>query len=284
MNNNNNLFQTTKSTIVGDIGFIFLTIFAVALLLTGLMYLVKVAANCVWNTGYYESFVDATAINERLEKVKQLNIALDDAIEIFNDNVQDTCEVYARVEDVYVGNNSSPKDDEFDLPDAELKARLERRKKAAKQRFHDARTLYGKSINTPIYECFSVRGESDEEDELRSEVLDLETKLQSIQTGDGMKSNSIDGLLKFNNKYIKKSLEEMGNERARHIEGFEDDSVLTGQELLDRADKAIINGNKIYTFIKNQRQRVKTQQELANEMTQTVNRIQSGNITATDIT
>lgn len=280
MNNYNNNIIQTGSSIVGDIGFIFLTIFAVALLITGLLYLVQVAKNCVWNPEYYEPFADA-GINDRLIKVTQLNRALDDAIEIFNDNVQNTCEIYARVEDIYVGNSSSPKDDEFDLPDTELKARLERRKKAATKRFGDARTLYGKSINSPIYECFVG---SDTEDELRSELLDLETKLQAIQMGDiGMKSSSIDGLLKFNNKYIKKSLEEMGNERAKRIEGFSD-PVLSGKALLDRADKAIIRGNNVYAFITNQRQRVETQQELAKEMSQTVNRVQSGNISTNDIT
>jgi hypothetical protein len=285
MNNyNNNIFPIPSATIVGDIGFVFLTLVAVALLITGLVYIINVAKDCVWNTGYFEAFIDTTsAVKERLTKIKQLNSALDDAIEIFNSNVQDSCEVYARVEDVYVGNNSSPKDDEFDLPDAELKARLERRKNAAKSRFRDARTLYGTSINTPIYECF-VGGEADDtETELRSELQELETKLQAIQMGDiGMKSNSVDGLLKFNNKYIKKSLEEMGNERAKRIEGFADPG-LSGQALLDRADKTIIRGNNVYAFITNQRQRVETQQELAKEMSQTVNRIQSGNISTSDI-
>jgi hypothetical protein len=283
MNNyNNNIFPIPSAAIVGDIGFVFLTLLAVALLITGFAYLVNVAKDCVWNTGYFEPFIDSTkyesAVKERLIKIKQLNSVLDDAIEIFNSNVQDSCEVYARVEDVYVGNNSSPKDDEFDLPDAELKARLERRKKAAKSRFRDARILYGTSINTPIYECF-VGGEADDtETELRSELQELETKLQAIQMGDiGMKSNSIDGLLKFNTKYIKKSLEEMG------VEGFSDPVVLSGQALLDRADKAILLGNKVYAFIKDQRQRVEMQQELAKEMTKTVNRVQSGNISTKDI-
>jgi hypothetical protein len=98
--------------------------------------------------------------------------------------------------------------------------------------------------------------------------------------------------LKFNNKYIKKSLQEMGNEKARLLEGFADLlppsenqplQTISGAALLKRADVAINKANAIYAGITTQQQTVAQQQELVKEITNTTSRVESGNITAGDV-
>lgn len=267
MNNNNNFVNT--NSIKGNLIFIFLTLVAVSLLITGIIYLVKLAQSCLTRTGYYESFTNP--VESRLQEVKRMNQLLDESIDIFNSNVQDACEIYAQVEEVYVGNNSGPNtQEEYGLPQDELNRRLERRKHAAKKRFIEARTMYGASTNTPVYECFSDQTR----DELLDEVTDLEMKIKNIESSTvGRKGEELNSLLKFNNRYIKKSLQQMGNERARVIEGFND-------TLLARADAALAKAYVIYDFIMKQKKDVDTQTELANEMTKTVSRLQNGDISS----
>lgn len=304
-NNNNNVINIPKPEgMSGTIAYMLLTMFVVGLLIAGVVYLIKVAQQCLEAQGYYEPFASPSAaetykqnLMERIQKIKELNSVLDDSIDTFNDNVQDTCEVYAQVEDIYVGNNSSPaSEDEYNLPKEELDRRLARRKQSAKKRFQEARGIYGTSINTPVYECFENPASSsvpELEDELRVELQDLETKIQSVQVGSvGQKGDSLNALLKFNNKYIKKSLQEMGNEKARLLEGF--DGLLppsehpplqtvSGAALLKRADMAIIKANGIYGSITDQHTTVKQQQELVKEITKTTSRVESGNITSGDL-
>ncbi len=307
INNNiiNNYIPITTDSIMGTILFMFLTMIVVALLIAGIVFLIKLAQQCLnlqESQGYYEPFASPSSaetykkeLTSRLSKIKQLNEVLDDSIDTFNDNVQDTCEVYAQVEDIYVGNNSGPMtEDEYNLPKEELDRRLARRKQSAKKRFQDARSIYGTSINTPVYECFENPDSiPDLEDELRTELEDLETKIQSVQIGTiGQKGDSLNALLKFNNKYIKKSLQDMGNEKARVLEGFagllppsENPPLQTvsGTALLKRADMAINKANAIYANITTQQQTVAQQQELVKEITKTTSRVESGNVTAGDL-
>ena len=301
-NNNNNIHIPNPESISGKIIFMLLTMSVVSLLIAGVIYLIKLAQQCLDAQGYYEPFASPGAaetytknLKERIQKIKQLNSILDDSIDTFNENVQDTCEVYAQVEDIYVGNNSGPtSEDEYKLPKDELDRRLTRRKQSAKKRFQEARGIYGTSINTPVYECFENPESVPElEDELRTELQDLETKIQSVHIGSvGQKGDSLNALLKFNNKYIKKSLQEMGNEKAKLLEGFagllppsEDQTLHTvsGDALLKRADMAISKANAIYGNITDQQTSVKKQQELVNEITKTTSRIESGNITSGDL-
>jgi hypothetical protein len=312
INNNNNNINIGKmvpqESLAGTIVFMFLTMFVVGLLITGVIYLIKIAQQCLEAKGFYEPFVSQSATDsykknlmERIQKIKQINAILDDSIDTFNDNVQDTCEVYAQVEEIYVGNNSSPaSEDEYSLPNDELNRRMTRRKQSAKKRFQEARTMYGASINTPVYECFenpASESVADLEDELRSELEDLETKIQSVQKGTvGQKGDSLNALLKFNNKYIKKSLQEMGNEKSRLVEGFAgllppsenpplrtSESVVSGAALLKRADIALIKANAIYGNITDQQSAVNKQQELVKEINKTTSRIESGNVTSSDL-
>jgi archaellum component FlaF (FlaF/FlaG flagellin family) len=271
--------------------------FVVGLLIAGIVYLIKLAQNCLEATGYYESFTDTKQSNytqelkQRIQKIKELNTVLDASIDTFNDNIQDTCDVYAQVEDIFVGNNSTPNSDyEYNLPKAELDQILERRKQSAKKRFQEAKNIYGTSINTTVYECFTDTSDEtipDLEDELLIELRDLETKIHGVEVGSiGQKGNSLNALLKFNNKYIKKSLQQMGNEKARFIEGFDENpqlQQLTGSELLIRADKAILKANKIYDEITDQHTSVQKQKELVKEITKAASRIESGDITTGDI-
>jgi hypothetical protein len=307
INNGNNATNILQpGTLSGTIIFMLLTMFVVGLLITGIIYLINLAQQCLEAKGYYEPFISPSVdesykknLTERIHKIKQLNEVLDDSIDTFNDNVQDTCEVYAQVEEIYVGNNSSPvSEDEYSLPKEELTRRLDRRKQSAKKRFQDARGIYSVSINTSVYECFenpdTVTDSIPElEDDLRAELKDLETKIQSVEIGTvGQKGDSLNALLKFNNKYIKKSLQDMGNEKARIIEGFagllppsENPPLHTvsGSSLLKRADMAIIKANGIYGGITDQHTTVKKQQELVKEITKTTSRIESGNITSGDL-
>jgi hypothetical protein len=306
INNNNihNYIPIPTDSIMGTILFMFLTMFVVALLIAGIVYLINLAHHCLnpQSSGYYEPFASPAEtetykkeLTSRLTKLKERNQVLDDSIDTFNDNVQDTCEVYAQVEEIYVGNNSGPtNEDEYNLPKEELDRRLARRKKSAQKRFQEARTIYGTSINTPVYECFeNPESIPDLEDEVRTELEDLETKIQSVQVGTvGQKGDSLNALLKFNNKYIKKSLQEMGNEKARLLEGFADLlppsenqplQTISGAALLKRADVAINKANAIYAGITTQQQTVSQQQELVKEITNTTSRVESGNITAGDV-
>ena len=192
-NNINNAIDIIKQESVGGkLLFMLLTLFAVGLLITGVVYLIKLAQQCLEAQGYYEPFASSANetyknnLVERIQKIKKLNAVLDDSIDTFNDNVQDSCEVYAQVEDIYVGNNSSPaSEEEYNLPKAELDSRLARRKQSAKKRFQDARGIYGASINTPVYECFTNPDSSisELEDELRTELEELETKIHSVEIG-----------------------------------------------------------------------------------------------------
>jgi hypothetical protein len=304
-NNNNNIVNIpSPESVGGQLLFLFLTILAVSLLIAGVVYLITLAQQCLESQGYYEPFVSPGAaetyaknLKERIQKLKQLNSVLDDSIDTFNDNVQDTCEVYAQVEDIYVGNNSGPTtEDEYSLPKEELDRRLARRKQSAKKRFQEARGIYGTTLNVPVYECFEnqeTTSVQELEDELRAELQDLETKIQSVHVGSvGQKGDSLNALLKFNNKYIKKSLQEMGNEKAKLLEGFAGVlppsetptlSTISGAALLKRADMAIIKANGIYGNITGQQNAVKQQQELVKEITNTASRVESGNITSGDL-
>jgi hypothetical protein len=305
-NNINNYIPIPSNSIMGTLFFMLLTMFMVGLFIAGVVHLIDLAQHCLnsQGQGYYEPFASPAAaetykkeLTSRLTKLKQLNQVLDDSIDTFNDNIQDTCEVYAQVEDIYVGNNSGPtSEDEYNLPKDELDRRLARRKKSAQKRFQEARSIYSTTINTPVYECFenpTSQSIPDLEDDLRAELEDLETKIQSVEVGTvGQKSDSINALLKFNNKYIKKSLQEMGNEKARVLEGFgillppsmnPPLQTVSGAALLKRADAAINKANAIYAGITTQQTTVKQQQELVKEITNTTSRIESGNVTAGDI-
>jgi hypothetical protein len=306
LNNLNNLNKYISLPVYSNIVYLILVLIGVSLFIAGVIYLIKLAQQCMTHTGYYEPFTTATKVTylkelkDRIQKVKDLNEVLDDSIDTFSDNVQDTCEVYAQVEEVYVGNNSAPAtEEEYSLPKEELNKRLERRKELAKRRLKEARGLYGASIKTTVYECFDnpstppEESISDLEDELRSELEDLETKIQSVEIGPiGNKGSELNALIKFNNKYIKKSLEEMGNERARLIEGYAAPlppseypplQTVSGIALIKRADTAINNANKIVGFVTQQSKTVKMQKELANELTKTSSRLQNGNVSAADI-
>ena len=303
-NNNNNIINIPKpESLSGTILFMLLTMFVVGLLIAGVIYLIKLAQQCLEAQGYYEPFASSSVaetykknLMERIQKIKQLNAVLDDSIDTFNDNVQDTCEVYAQVEDIYVGNNSGPTtEDEYNLPKEELDRRLARRKQSAKKQFKEARIIYGTTLNTPVYECFENPESASVqlEDELRAELQDLETKIQSVHVGSvGQKGDSLNALLKFNNKYIKKSLQEMGNEKAKLLEGFagllppsenQPLRALSGAALMRRADMAIIKANGIYGNVTDQHTAVKKQQELVKEITKTTSRVESGNITSGDL-
>ena len=311
-NNINNYIPIPSNSFIGTLLFMLLTMFIVGILIAGVVHLINFAQHCLnsqgsQGQGYYEPFASPLAaeaaetykkeLTSRLTKIKQLNQVLDDSIDTFNDNIQDTCEVYAQVEDIYVGNNSGPtSEDEYNLPKDELDRRLARRKKSAQKRFQEARMIYGTTINTPVYECFENPGPQsipDLEDDMREELEDLETKIQSVEVGTvGQKSDSMNALLKFNNKYIKKSLQEMGNEKARVLEGFgillppsmnPPLQTVSGAALLKRADAAINKANAIYEGITTQQTTVKQQQELVKEITNTTSRVESGNVTAGDM-
>jgi hypothetical protein len=310
LNNINNYIQIPSNSYLGTVLFTLVTMFIIGIFIAGVVHLIKLAQHCLYSQGsqgYYEPFASLSAaeaykkeLSSRVPKLKQLNQVLDDSIDTFNDNVQDTCEVYAQVEDIYVGNNSSPaSEDEYNLPKDELDRRLARRKKSAQKRFQEARMIYSTTVNTPVYECFenpkSQEPQSipDLEDDLRAELEDLETKIQSVQVGTvGQKGDSLNALLKFNNKYIKKSLQEMGNEKARVLEGFggllppsEYPSLHTvsGAALLKRADAAINKANAIYAGVTTQHKTVTQQKELVKEITKTTSRVESGNVSAGDI-
>lgn len=267
--------ENVKDTIL----FMFLTMFVVGLLIAGIIYLIKLAQQCLEAKGYYEPFAASSSslhtpqqLRDRIQKIKELNAILDNSIDTFNTNVQDTCEVYAQVEDIYIGNNSGPNnEEEYNLPQQELDRRLARRKQSAKKRFQEAREIYGESIHTPVYECFATQT-SDLEDELMYELEELETKIRSVENGTiGKKGDSLNALLKFNNKYIKKSLQEMGNQKATQLlEGF---AAAAQPDLLIRADTAIMKANAIYNNIMNQQSTVKKQGEMVKEITKTVSRI-----------
>jgi hypothetical protein len=319
-NNINNYIPIPSNSFMGTLLFMLLTMFIVGILIAGVVHLINFAQHCLnsqgqgsqgsQGQGYYEPFASPVAaeaveaveaykkeLTGRLKQIKQLNQVLDDSIDTFNDNIQDTCEVYAQVEDIYVGNNSGPtSEDEYNLPKDELDRRLARRKKSAQKRFQEARSIYGTTINTPVYECFENPGPQsipDLEDDMRAELEDLETKIQSVEVGTvGQKSDSMNALLKFNNKYIKKSLQEMGNEKARVLEGFggllppsENPPLQTvsGAALLKRADAAINKANAIYAGITTQQTTVNQQKELVKEITNTTSRVESGNVTAGDM-
>jgi hypothetical protein len=149
-----------------------------------------------------------------------------------------------------------------------------------------------------VYECFENSESADSipelEEELRTELEDLEAKIQNVETGTvGKKGESLNALLKFNNKYIKKSLQDVANEKAKLIEGYAGllppsensqlSSDVSGIKLLKRADLAIMKANRIYGYITDQHTAVKKQQELVKEMNQTASRVESGNITSTDL-
>jgi hypothetical protein len=291
-NNNINIVNIPQSpdSFSGKMLFMLLTMFVVGLLIAGIVYLIKLAQNCLQLQGYYEPFVStaestAAATNnykknliERIQTIQQLNTELDNSVDAFNSNIQDTCEVYAQIEDIYVGNNSGPaSEEEYNLPKEELDRRLARRKQGAKKRFQETRDMYGSTMNTPVYECFENPAASipELEDELRSELKELEAKLQNVDSGIiGQNGQRLNSLLKFNNKYIKKSLQEMGNEKARLLEGFDTDA----DTLIQRADMAIHKANAIFGNITNEQTAVKKQQELVKEMTNTVSRVERGNI------
>jgi hypothetical protein len=234
MNNNFN-FQNISSTNIGSqILFLFLTLFIVALLITGIVYLVKLAQQCLEYTGYYETFTNpqpgqyGKQLQDQINKVKQLNMNLDDSVEIFTENIQNTCEVHKEIEDMFIENNATPKSDgEYQLPKDKLDNLLERRRLSAKKQFSESRNIFGKSRNAPVYECFtnpkSGPSVSELEDELRMELSLLVTKTLTILHGDiGKKYGSLDSLIAFNSKNITKSAREIAAPKKENVvEGYE---------------------------------------------------------------
>ena len=293
-NNNFNGFDNISSNnIGGQLLFVFLTIAIVALLIAGIVFLIRIAQHGLTNTGFYEPFespqsaIYVKQLQDRLEKAKQFNAALDADVDVFNQNIQDTCEIYAQVEDIYVENNSGPQSEsEYQLPKDQLDKLLERRRAGTKKRFTDSRANYGEMMGRPVYECFENPQSvsvtvSEIETELVNELNTLERKIQNVKKGTfGKKADSIDTLLKFNERNISNSLKEMNKEKSRVVEGF---VVMTGPALLKKADDLFNAVAQIHGKVDNQQSIIKSQKELVEEMKQTTARVSEGNITPADV-
>lgn len=319
-NNNFNGNFTMPSSIGGQLLFVLLTMIVVALLIAGLVFLIKVAQDCLTNAGYYEPFDTSSPktytnlLEENIKKVQQLNIEFDENIDLFTENTEITCDVYNQVEDIYVENNSGPtSESEYNLPKDKLDKLLKRRRESAKKRFYDARSIFGKSRGGGIYECFTNESEPsipELEDDLRTELILLNTKIMNLQASDlAKKVMPLDTLQKFNAKYIKKTTNDMSERKEKVVEGYatsssnatvknkEDEQRLqevqksiqksiqskSGEDLLREAKYTIDMAERIKKLIQDQNKTAKTQMELVEEMKKTTDRISEGNVTAADV-
>jgi hypothetical protein len=312
--NNTNINNVVGGTTMfsAQLAYLILVMTGVALLIVGLVHLVKVAQQCLETTGYYEAFespppptggrdAKEAQLKAYIQKAARLNTILEADVDTFTENIQDVCDVYAQVGDIYVENNSGPRSEsEYSLPKATLDALLSRRRTASKQRFLEARSIYGQSQNTPVYECFTnpppaTRAEL--EDDLRTELVMLETKLQNIVSGStGNKFASVGALQKFNEKYITKTAREMTESRDQMVEGYAPAAPaapaaspppavlsMTGATLLAHADTVLQKAEQVHTAIVTQRDTAKKQLGLVEELKSTTSRLETGNITGGDV-
>lgn len=316
MNNNNFnvLGNLSSNSVGGQLISIFLTMIAVALLLAGLVYIIHIAQRCVTTrTGYYEPFESppklsipddyAKKLQEQIAQIRQLNAELDNSIDVFSENIQNSCEVYSQVEDMFVENSGTPQSDiEYQLPKENLNKLLERRRAGAKKQFAESRTIYGQSRGAPVYECFSNPTPPvsipDLENTLRMELTTLATKMNNAQCGDvGKKYESIESLLSFNetkipqgNKQNKQIVEGYASPNNNASVGCKVDTkeqeaderitktkneiqALSGIDLLNRGQVEIRRARQIIDMIQKQQSSVSKQVELVEQLKKSAHEI-----------
>lgn len=322
INNNNNVINIPKPEgMSGTIAFMLLTMFVVGLLIAGVVYLIKLAQQCLESQGYYEPFASQQQqqppqqekeVQDLVSKAKQVNMQLDESIDVFTETVQETCEVYKQVEDIYVENNSGPtSESEYKLPQDKLDKLLARRRESSKKRFKDAKTIFGQQKGT-VYECFANESSvSSLEEDLRMELIMLNQTFFKLLNGDvSKKYSSINSLQEFNSKYLTKTTRDMAKEKEKVVEGYEapnnnasvneaakkkskdeefleklqsDFQKLSGKELYNRARSDIAQAENAIKAIKDQNYKTKKQMELVEQMKETTDRLSEGNITSGDV-
>lgn len=127
---------------------------------------------------YYEGFATdetsdyAKTLKDYIQKVESAIDRVDDSSDRMMNATDDTCDIIRDIEDMYVSNQGSPRDeDEAGLPEDMLKRKMEARTKRAKDRFVQERGAYTKTVSTqPVLECFQDSGAADYENELENEL------------------------------------------------------------------------------------------------------------------
>jgi len=244
----------------------------IILLILGTAYVfvgVKYLLTTFWCT---EGFVDKDPYGQRIKALQKMRDTLTKDLEALDDAADAACDVTKQIEDSYVSNNSAPTDEsEYQMPPDIQKERQQKRNIRTKKRFEDEKKRYSVLKNTdPIYECFEDADKA-KEDELRSELEDVQRILDTAEAkAVAAKGLRLQSLLGFNAGYLKKGA-------STATEGF-----ATGSALLAAADDIIAKGNAVHAEIVNITKAVKNQQAIAKGVLQKSDNLQNGKVSQQD--
>ena len=245
--------------------------FNIVLLLLGTTY-VFIGIKYLLTFWCSEGFADADPIGQRIKALQTMRNTLTKDLESLDDAADAACDVTKQIEDSYVSNNSAPTDEsEYQLPPNIQKERQEKRNVRTKKRFEEEKKRYSVLKNTdPIYECFEDAVKA-KEDELRSELEDVQRILDTAEAkAVAAKGLRLQSLLGFNAGYLKKGVSTV-------TEGF-----ATGSALLAAADDLVAKGNAVHADIVKITTAVKNQQAIAKGVFQKTQNLQNGKVSEQD--
>jgi hypothetical protein len=159
----------------------------------------------VSNTGASVSKEESTTA--RLTRAIRDAIAvLEQDLETLTDQGESTCSIVRDVETGYVGARSAPEsDDEYSLPEDQVKARRDKRQLKAANAFRNNRKLFTSlRSSNPMLECFADPPPSNpEEEELREAIQELQGMLENTEVIAGInKADQIQIALAFSEKIL----------------------------------------------------------------------------------